>query len=177
MQPFVLIGGALILFAGLLGLMLKRPGKPEPAPRKRTFDAGALASSLADVRGEPVPAPPMRPAPLAPQPAPAPPLRDNKNKGRAPPGDSFAAAAAISTAVGIQAQQAAASAAPPKPEPVPIPQPPDGRWSVNTRIEAARAYMQNGDTDNARSMLEAALIEGNAAQQEAAFKLLDQLEG
>jgi FimV-like protein len=34
-----------------------------------------------------------------------------------------------------------------------------------------------GDADGARSMLEEVLIEGNAAQQQAAFELLDTLDG
>jgi FimV-like protein len=37
--------------------------------------------------------------------------------------------------------------------------------------------MERGDVDAARSMLEAALIEGNESQQEEAFRLLDQLDG
>ncbi len=72
----------------------------------------------------------------------------------------------------------AAPVAAPMPESAPqaIPSPPDGRWTVPLRIDAAQAYIENGDLDSARSMLEAALIDGNAAQQEQAFRLLDMLD-
>jgi pilus assembly protein FimV len=53
----------------------------------------------------------------------------------------------------------------------------DGKQSVSNKLELARAYMDISDADGARGMLEQVLIEGNAAQQEEAFKMLDTLDG
>jgi len=52
----------------------------------------------------------------------------------------------------------------------------EGHQTVATKLELARAYVDIGDADGARSMLEEVLIEGNAAQQQAAFELLDTLD-
>ena len=50
-----------------------------------------------------------------------------------------------------------------------------GDDAVATKLDLARAYMDMGDPDGARSMLEEVIGEGNAAQQDEARKLLDSL--
>lgn len=50
-----------------------------------------------------------------------------------------------------------------------------GDDAVATKLDLARAYMDMGDPDGARSMLEEVIGEGNAAQQDEARKLLGSL--
>ncbi len=50
-----------------------------------------------------------------------------------------------------------------------------GDDAVATKLDLARAYMDMGDPDGARSMLEEVIGEGNASQQDEARKLLDSL--
>lgn len=50
-----------------------------------------------------------------------------------------------------------------------------GDDAVATKLDLARAYMDMGDPDGARSMLEEVIGEGNAAQQDEARKLLSSL--
>lgn len=50
-----------------------------------------------------------------------------------------------------------------------------GDDAVATKLDLARAYMDMGDPDGARSMLEEVIGEGNAEQQDEARKLLDGL--
>jgi pilus assembly protein FimV len=57
-----------------------------------------------------------------------------------------------------------------------VPELDDPNQTVATKLELARAYIDIGDHDGARGMLEEVLIEGNAPQQEEAFKLLDTLD-
>ncbi len=50
-----------------------------------------------------------------------------------------------------------------------------GDDAVGTKIDLARAYLDMGDSDGARSMLEEVLIEGNLSQREEAQKLLKEI--
>lgn len=50
-----------------------------------------------------------------------------------------------------------------------------GDDAVSTKLDLARAYMDMGDPDGARSMLEEVIGEGNASQQDEARKLLGSL--
>lgn len=50
-----------------------------------------------------------------------------------------------------------------------------GGDAVDTKIDLARAYMDMGDPEGARSMLEEVMHEGSQAQRDAAQKLLDEL--
>ncbi|HEY2346629.1 MAG TPA: FimV/HubP family polar landmark protein [Xanthomonadaceae bacterium] len=181
LQPFVLVGAGLILFGGLLGLLLRSQRKPEPTPRRRSFDPAALPS------GRPIVSP----------------NAITEQQAVFPDGSGQGASAAQGPRVArpLEEQAVVQDAAPPQvyaqppaepapvePEPVvapveqapapavPVQPPPGGKWTVASRIEAARAYIENGDVDGARTMLEAALIEGNATQQEEAFKLLDMID-
>jgi pilus assembly protein FimV len=156
MQPFVLVGGGLVLFAGLLGLMLRRPRKSEPPVRRRSFDVSALPVGQPDARAR-----------LEDDPAPA-------GDGDEPDASHAVAQHEVALQPVAPEPETPAKTAPPALKP--IQPPPATGWTAATRIEAARAYIENGDVDNARSMLEAALIEGNATQQEEAFKLLDMIE-
>ena len=47
--------------------------------------------------------------------------------------------------------------------------------TVGTRLDLARAYLDMGDPEGARSMLDEVLAEGNATQQEEARKLLSEI--
>jgi pilus assembly protein FimV len=57
-----------------------------------------------------------------------------------------------------------------------VPELDDPNQTVATKLELARAYIDIGDHDGARGMLEEVLIEGNGSQQEEAFKLLETLD-
>jgi len=192
MQPFVLIGGGLLVLGGLLGLMLKRPRAIEPPPRPRSFDADALAAGMTAARSgtdaparQPVPVKRDEPAatPVAAvvkQPAAAKPKQDK-------PAEAEWAAPVAAAAPSFVQPPAVAPAPTPAPAPnvtavrpavAPSPAPAqEGAQTVATKLELARAYVDIGDADGARSMLEEVLIEGNAAQQQAAFELLDTLDG
>ncbi len=204
MQTYVLIGGALVVLAGLLLLMLRRPHAGRPPPRPRN---GALAASLASARasGAEATAPPDAPAaassarihnratitdPL--QPA-MPPV--SKPYWAGPVAAVPAAASAASSAEAVPAMPEAAAEPhgdedwaiddAPEPEPVApdvtkvrsaVPDLDDPSQTVATKLELARAYIDIGDSDGARGMLEEVLIEGSGSQQEEAFKLLDILD-
>ncbi len=47
--------------------------------------------------------------------------------------------------------------------------------TIGTRLDLARAYVDMGDPEGARSMLDEVLAEGNEAQREEARKLLAEL--
>ena len=47
--------------------------------------------------------------------------------------------------------------------------------TIGTRLDLARAYLDMGDPEGARSMLDEVLAEGNAAQKDEARKLLEEL--
>ncbi|RAP59178.1 FimV/HubP family polar landmark protein [Oleiagrimonas sp. MCCC 1A03011] len=51
-----------------------------------------------------------------------------------------------------------------------------GGDAVDTKIDLARAYMDMGDPDGARAMLEEVLAEGSGPQRDVAQKLLDELD-
>ncbi len=212
LRPLILIGGGLVVLAGLLGLMLRRPREPEPAPRSR-FDASALAASMAAARAESQPAVNPRaddapaaakdmPKPVAmaePVPASQPVWTDEHvatpqpatvaDTGPAPPVASVADEPAAPVAADDDwVIPGEVTLAPPEPAPaLPASNPTsmrpampgigDANPSVATKLELAHAYMDIGDHDGARSMLEEVLIEGNAGQQEQAFAMLDQLDG
>jgi pilus assembly protein FimV len=210
-QPFVLIGGGLLVLGGLLGLMLRRPRQAEPPPRSR-FDTDALAAGMTAARtGADAPAPVVV----------APKQRASQSYRAAEQevAPRFAEPAAVPAAVPVAAAAvspddddwaipgsptflqapapapapatAPAAAAPPPPTPAapkatvapnvttvrPAVPSQEGHQTVATKLELARAYVDIGDADGARSMLEEVLIEGNAAQQQAAFELLDTLDG
>jgi pilus assembly protein FimV len=48
---------------------------------------------------------------------------------------------------------------------------------VGTKLDLARAYMDMGDPDGARSILEEVLAEGSASQKTEAQRLLETLPG
>jgi pilus assembly protein FimV len=208
MQTYVLIGGVLVILAGILGLMLRRPQQAEPSPRSRN---GALAASLATVRAAGADAKPDTPAARAKpatratitdplQPA-MPPVTPPASKPYwtgpvAPVSVPPPPPAAAPVVAAAPAKPEAAPAAPAEddwaidetPEPehaVPevtkvraaVPELDDPSQTVATKLELARAYIDIGDSDGARGMLEEVLIEGNGPQQEEAFKLLDTLDG
>jgi pilus assembly protein FimV len=50
-----------------------------------------------------------------------------------------------------------------------------GEDTISTRLDLARAYLDMGDPEGARSMLDEVLAEGNAAQKEEARKLLAEI--
>ena len=50
-----------------------------------------------------------------------------------------------------------------------------GEDTISTRLDLARAYLDMGDPEGARSMLDEVLTEGNAAQKEEARKLLAEI--
>jgi FimV-like protein len=51
-----------------------------------------------------------------------------------------------------------------------------GDQGVATKMELARAYIDIGDAEGARGMLEEVLMEGNDSQREDALKLLETLD-
>ncbi len=207
MQPFVLISGGLAVLGGLLLLMLRRPRQAEPPPRARTFDTGALAASMAAARigadaQTRAPAPPdpvdsqsNRTAEYDVMPQPVPTTHPE-------PVAPVELVAPVATAPAVVANTAVVGqeddwAIPGEPKFVQEPEPgsvaperapnatgvrpafpsQEGPQTVATKLELARAYIDIGDGDGARSVLEEILIEGNAAQQQAAFELLDTLDG
>jgi pilus assembly protein FimV len=210
LQPFILAGGALIGFAALLGLMLrKRPRKIEPPPRARTFNASALAASMTAARegaeakrsefaqGPADMGTPASSVVVAPSAIQTDPLHERNvaplSKPEAPP-VLAASPASPTTAVVTEATADVAADddwAIPDPSPMRAPAQDvaatvvrpamasanESKFSVAHKLELARAYMDVGDPDGARSMLEQVLIEGNAALQEEAFKMLDALDG
>jgi pilus assembly protein FimV len=145
------------------------PVKPAPAP------APAPAAS----RGEelsfdfdldipaPAPAPVATPEPIAAAPAPAP-VKEEFSLDL--PEIDFAAVEAPK----VEAPKIAEPAAPSMDDELG-----DlgvfGDDAVATKLDLARAYMDMGDPDGARSMLEEVIGEGNAAQQDEARKLLGSL--
>ena len=48
---------------------------------------------------------------------------------------------------------------------------------VGTKLDLARAYMDMGDPDGARNILEEVLAEGSAAQKQEAQRLMESLPG
>ncbi len=48
---------------------------------------------------------------------------------------------------------------------------------VGTKLDLARAYMDMGDPDGARNILEEVLTEGSAAQKQEAQRLIESLPG
>ncbi len=46
---------------------------------------------------------------------------------------------------------------------------------VGTKLDLARAYMDMGDPDGARSILEEVLAEGNASQKQEAQRLMESI--
>ena len=48
---------------------------------------------------------------------------------------------------------------------------------VGTKLDLARAYMDMGDPEGARSILEEVLVEGSASQKAEARRLVDSLPG
>jgi pilus assembly protein FimV len=79
------------------------------------------------------------------------------------------------------------AAAAPKPAPAPPPPPPPapakpaedffaGEDSIGTKLDLAKAYLDMGDPEGARSMLDEVLAEGNDAQKGEARKLLAEIK-
>ncbi len=173
LQPFVLIGGVLIAIAGLLALLLKRPRKVATPPRMRSFNTSALAASMTAARtGTGPQAEGDAAAEASPftAPAPAPVLKEAEAAHHDDPVMASPPAPVALAAVAPSAQDATAQ----RPAFRPVD---ESKQSVATKLELARAYMEIGDADGARGMLEKVLIEGNALQQEEAFKMLDVLDG
>ena len=50
----------------------------------------------------------------------------------------------------------------------------DEEDTVQNKLDLARAYLELGDTENVRAILDEVLSEGNAAQREEARELLEQ---
>jgi pilus assembly protein FimV len=48
---------------------------------------------------------------------------------------------------------------------------------VGTKLDLARAYMDMGDPDGARNILQEVLAEGSASQKQEARRLIDSLPG
>ena len=178
LQPFVLIGGVLIAIAGLLALLLKRPRKVVLPPRARSFNTSALAASMTAARaGDGAQAEEIAATDASPYTPPAPVLAE----AEAEHADDLAIAPTPAPAQVAPPQVALAAVAPvaqgataQRPAFRPVD---ESKQSVATKLELARAYMEIGDADGARGMLEKVLIEGNALQQEEAFKILDVLDG
>lgn len=146
--------------------------EPAPAPAATSSDHELSFDFDLDI---PAPAPKApEPAPVAaPQPAPAPAPAPVEAFKLDLPEIDFAALE--------EPKQAAARFE--APAPVAAPSMDDelgdlgvfGDDAVATKLDLARAYMDMGDPDGARSMLEEVIGEGNAAQQDEARKLLDSL--
>jgi len=186
--------------------MLRRPREVEPPPRSR-FDTDTLAAGMTAARtgadAPPVPVAVARqqrasqvnrtderevvPRPVAPAAAPAAIPASVAAAAVTPEDDDWAipgsptflqAAAPAPVSAPPPAPAAPKAAAAPNVTAVrPAVPSQEGHQTVATKLELARAYVDIGDADGARSMLEEVLIEGNAAQQQAAFELLDTLDG
>ena len=52
----------------------------------------------------------------------------------------------------------------------------EGEDAVGTKLDLARAYLDMGDPEGARSMLQEVLAEGNATQQGEARRLLAEID-
>jgi pilus assembly protein FimV len=169
--------GLALIGAGLLAWWLSRR-RARPAPSSRVFDTATLAAGMpkaTDARAtrvaEPPVAQPVRevvPPPVVARPQPAPP--------------SAAPAASTWNAPGLQsiemtptwhngksgrpAADSAASPTPVAPSPAPAGQ---------ERIELARAYIDLGDTDTARTLLQEVADGGDAASRSEASRLLREL--
>ena len=51
-----------------------------------------------------------------------------------------------------------------------------GEDAIGTKLDLARAYLDMGDPDGARAMLEEVLAEGDASQQDEARKLITEIQ-
>ncbi|HEV2607672.1 MAG TPA: FimV/HubP family polar landmark protein, partial [Xanthomonadaceae bacterium] len=181
--------------------MLRRPREVEPPPRSR-FDTDALAAGMTAARAEgdapaavPVAVarqqrasqsyrtaePEVAPRPVEPTAAPA--VTPVATAAVNPTDDDWAIPGSptfLQTAAPAPAPEPVVSKATAAPNVTAVrPAVPsqEGHQTVATKLELARAYVDIGDADGARSMLEEVLTEGNAAQQQAAFELLDTLDG
>jgi pilus assembly protein FimV len=162
-------GGALVLAAVLAWWLLRRRAA-RPAPR--VFDTAALASGMPAAPSVPPAVPGPAPAPLVP-PAPA-------------PVPSWNAPTATATAAAAPPWHAGDDApAPPAPPPptagdVDAPEAPDTGGpaladSGRERIELARAYVDLGDTETARGLLEEVAGSGDPMLRDEASRLLREL--
>jgi pilus assembly protein FimV len=50
-----------------------------------------------------------------------------------------------------------------------------GEDAIGTKLDLAKAYMDMGDPDGARSILEEVLSEGNASQKQEAQRLMESI--
>ena len=201
MRPLVLIGMVLLVLAAMLGMMLRRPRDSEATARPRGFVGNTQPTSLAAARAAAIEeddheaeAAEEEETPVIAQTA--------QPVGKPQWSGGFDAKAQTATPVALEqpatdVTTAGATAADgDSEEDWPIDEAPastlaakevtkqrsavpdfeDSNQTVATKLELARAYIDIGDKDGARGMLEEVLIEGNGSQQEAAFKLLDTLD-
>jgi FimV-like protein len=111
-------------------------------------------------------------------------VANNANTALMPSSESqYAAAGATSrmtslglTAGEIEAQVAATRAMPVAPAVLPEMDPPT-MSEVGTKLDLARAYMDMGDPEGARSILDEVLAEGSASQKQEARRLIESLPG
>lgn len=171
--------GLALIGAGLLAWWLSRR-RAGPAPPSRVFDTATLAAGMpkaADAKAaraaEPPVAQPVRevePPPVVakPQPAsPAPPATPATPAWNAPGLQSIEMTPTWHNGKsGRSAADTAASPGPVAPSPTPAGQ---------ERIELARAYIDLGDTDTARTLLQEVADGGDAASRSEASRLLREL--
>jgi pilus assembly protein FimV len=147
--------GALLVGAALVWLLMRRRSA---APKRPAFDTSRLAASV------PTPAPkPASPAAAAPV---AKPTEGAPTWHAGGPPPSTPAAAPV----------------PPHSEPAPEPVPAPGIIEASEtspmghdRIELARAYIELGDVDTARGLLQEVADDGDAATRGEALRLLREL--
>ncbi len=205
MQTWFWFGAGSLLVAALLYVFLRKPKRPEAAapPRKyalaeslAALNTPAAKDQSAPDAKESVPAPavtgrttvaePLPPAPppiskpywtgpVAATPLPEPPAAPVPPPAPAPVVAAASAPEKDDWAIDETPAAVAKGQEITKEHPV-VPELDDPNQTVATKLELARAYIDIGDHDGARGMLEEVLIEGNAPQQEEAFKLLETLD-
>jgi pilus assembly protein FimV len=169
--------GLALIGAGLLAWWLSRR-RTRPAPPSRVFNTATLAAGMPKAANaqtaraaEPPAATPREaaPAPVTAEPQPAPPPA----APAAPPAWNAPGLQSVEMTPtwhngksGRSSADIAASAAPVAPSPAPAGQ---------ERIELARAYIDLGDTDTARTLLQEVADGGDAASRSEASRLLREL--
>lgn len=152
-------GGLLLVLVGLVGWWLARRGRRIPAAKsaRPVTDSAALAASMPNATTEAEPAPPMS---FAAAPAATPPSTRGNGAANPAPAPHWSGSAAAPTWHG---GGTAASAA-------------DGELRIgHERIELARAYMDLGDHDTARGLLQEIVQVGDPDARAEAVRLLQDL--
>lgn len=165
--------GALLVVAALAWLLVRRRAA---APSRPAFDTSRLAAS--------VPSPASRQAaPAAAEPAAAPAGRAPTWHAGGPPPTQGAAAVAPSVEAPVETPVEAPEpvalsepASEPEPEPRPgIIEASEASPLGHDRVELARAYIELGDVDTARGLLQEVADEGDPAARGEALRLLREL--